>query len=440
MPVVSAQVIPPPYSAAGVRQWIPAFLLDTSFASASPKHQQQHPQQQMPPAHLLEEDCCERLATCCCFQATCFASCDAPILDTQRKAGVYKRADAPAALASRIKVYAAAALWNQAAVSFVFVIGIMLGSWFPRDVGDIVTFSVGVIPVVLSIIPLSVAVHQFSKGRLGRRVPSNCCSLGATTFPSIAGSLHNWMILCSICAAFAFVTTLSVIAARSGSRMAQGGVGYAYGWCGTGVIEEDYWDGSGSWCGYGNGEDCLWPSDYTDAANEPYGPDSRGYGEAAEELDGSSGDVMVGSGNVSFPAPIFPNPPKASSRLPLDSFGLPLTDTPLVKSVPFNYGYNTYNSYNTYYDEPMVGRSSGSGHGHSHLVVYILLMLFQAAASVLQVGLAVSLQRFKVAMLELGDGSPSRSINLSVHEAQHLWQLQVGAGDVSCNADGSFDV
>merc|ERR1712166_1296702 len=188
----------------GVRQWVPAFLLSDPTKS----EQQQRivlapPPPTNPDLRLLDSapDCFERLADGCCFRTTCCSSCDATtILEKQRKNGNFKRADAPTALASRIKVFSALGLWFTA-FAFLLVLAIMGTSMF-SDAADIVTFSMGMLPVVLPIIPLAVAVHQFSKGRWARRAPGCCCSLGATTFPFIAGSLHNYgrvLHLCHAC-------------------------------------------------------------------------------------------------------------------------------------------------------------------------------------------------------------------------------------------------
>merc|ERR1712166_1577067 len=407
-----------------------------------------------PDLRLLDSapDCFERLADGCCFRTTCCSSCDATtILEKQRKNGNFKRADAPTALASRIKVFSALGLWFTA-FAFLLVLAIMGTSLF-SDAADIVTFSMGMLPVVLPIIPLAVAVHQFSKGRWARRAPGCCCSLGATTFPSIAGSLHNWMVVCSIFATLAWVTTMSVMAAKAGNGAAQYGVGYAYGWCGTGSLANtDYWDMSSNFQG--------WRSDLKPLFS---GSGSPGSGSMPRimfdeldldlEMDGSGEDAGE----------------RASMRIIDVSEAESDTQTVgAVESQPYRYdigcdiarysnltGYATcgdvdkcvpesYHCDDYYYEYARYRADDDDSWFEEYSApvwLYVVLFVVQFVAMAVQIGLTLSLQRFKVCMLELGDGSKWRNTNLSVNEAQVLWQQQVsGVADGSCNADGSFDV
>jgi len=319
-------------------------------------------------------------------------------------------------------VFSALGLWFTA-FAFLLVLAIM-GTSMLSDAADIVTFSMGMIPVVLPIIPLAVAVHQFSKGRWARRTPGCCCSLGATTFPSIAGALHNWMIVCSIFATLAWVTTMSVMAAKAGNGVAQYGVGYAYGWCGTGSLANtDYWDMSSNFQG--------WRSDL-----KPFsGSGSSGSGSMPprimfDELDLDLG--MDGSGEDAGE--------RASMRIIDVSEAESDNQTVVaVESQPYRDGgddyYFEYARYRADDDDLWFEEYSAP------VWLYVVLFVVQLVAMAVQIGLTLSLQRFKVCMLELGDGSKWRNTNLSVNEAQVLWQQQVSSvADGSCNADGSFDV
>jgi len=439
-PVVAAQVvIPPPYSADGVRQWVPAFMLSDPQQQDASKSKTNADGSGADLLLATTPDGCERLADGCCFRTTCCASCDdATILEQQRKQGTFKRVDAPTALAARIKVYSTLGLWSTA-VAFIFIMSVLFATEF-SDVAAIVTFSMGLLPVLLPIIPCAVAVHQFSKGRWTRRAPGSCCSIGQTTYPSIAGALHNWMVVCAIFATLGVTTTLGVIAAKAGNGMAQYGVGYAYGWCGTGLIDDNYWYGAG-W--YSNG-------DYAASGSLGSGLQGSGVmpglgvveydsvegvwllepshaGEAAEDA------AVAGSGAETAAAWLSAKPtmPPVFRPKPEPAFGLGYGyqsdyDAAEPMYVGGGYAYPSYDDDDDY----------SAGNGPTTLVLYVVLFMVQFVAMVAQIMLAVSLQRFKVSVLELGNGSTLRRANLSINEAQLLWQQQVSG----CNTDGSFDV
>jgi len=272
---------------------------------------------------------------------------------------------------------------------------------------------------------------------------------------------------------------MSVMAAKAGNGAAQYGVGYAYGWCGTGSLANtDYWDMSSNFQG--------WRSDLKPLFS---GSGSPGSGSMPRimfdeldldlEMDGSGEDAGE---RASMRIIDVSEAESDTQTVPgrYESYGIGCdiarysnltgyaTCGNVDKCVPESYHCDGDNDCGNNFDEIGCGvvavasqpyRGGGDDNYYEYaryraddddswfeeysapVWLYVVLFVVQFVAMAVQIGLTLSLQRFKVCMLELGDGSKWRNTNLSVNEAQVLWQQQVsGVADGSCNADGSFDV